>query len=299
MTDILSKPIIVVGSARSGTSFLGNILSTHPDLYYLKEPRLTWRYGNDTKSDRLTSADATPQVCDYIRNEFATRAKKQGGLRILEKSPSNSLRLEFVDQVFPDAKFVHIIRDGTQSVLSIYRFWKDKSRGLPTKQIGARLKELSITRLPYYSFEVLKRVLPQGAAYWTGQPVWGPRIPGLNGLLRDLDLLEVCCLQWRMCVEAACTYGRLLPATRYMECRLEDMSPELLQRVMEFTELEDASEIWEAFEKKFDPSQPGRRTPNAEPAQIELIHKWIEPTMKWLESGNSVPSPGESSPGRG
>ena len=254
--------------------------------------------GPSSRSEPSDASGTAFRVAGLVRVDWSGPRIRVAS-RTSGASCSNSLRLEFVDQVFPDAKFVHIIRDGTQSVLSIYRFWKEKSRGLPTKKIGVRLKELSITRLPYYSLEVLKRVLPQGAAYWTGKPVWGPRIPGLNGLLRDLDLLEVCCLQWRMCVEAACTYGRLLPATRYMECRLEDMSPELLQRVMEFTELEDASEIWEAFEKKFDPSQPGRRTPNAEPAQIELIHKWIEPTMKWLESGNSVPSPGESSPGRG
>ncbi len=277
--DELRQPIIIVGSPRSGTTLLGKLLRHHPDVTYLEEPRLVWRYGNDDKSDLLRARDARPEVVRYIQETFARRVREGSGKRLLEKTPSNALRLPFVDRVFPDAKFVHILRDGYQSVLSIRRFWQQHAGGLPKAKLAERAKEISLRRAPYYAKEVLRRALP---GRWGGQPIWGPRLPGIDALLRDLDLLEVCCLQWRMCVEAACLYGRSLPTDRYFECRLEDMSLELLREILAFARLEEAEQVSEAFHREFDPSQPSRRTPGADPAELEQIRQWIEPTTTWL-----------------
>ena len=102
-------------------------------------------------------------------------------------------------------------------------------------------------------------------------------------MLKDLELLEVCCLQWRMCVEATCQFGRSLPPQRYFECRLEDMSETLLGEILEFAELDPAAQVWDAFREQFDPSQPARRTPHADADEMETIRRWIEPTVLWLE----------------
>jgi hypothetical protein len=280
--SLLEKPIVVIGSPRSGTTLLGNLLGAHPLLAHVEEPRLTWRFGNDGKSDMLRPENARPEVCQHIRKTFANAVHKVGRERLVEKTPSNSLRMGFVDRVLPDSIFVHTIRDGVESVLSIRRYWQQHARGVPKAKLLERLKEINLCRAPYYLKEFVRRVMPKTCAGLVGQPVWGPRIPGIDELLKDLDLLEVCCLQWRMCVEQACHYGRQLPPGRYMECRLEEMSPDLLKSVLDFCQLKPTSEVLMGFQEMFDEGSITHRSSDADPRDLEIIHRWIGPTMGWL-----------------
>jgi hypothetical protein len=261
---------------------LGNLLATHPKLAHVEEPRLTWKFGNDDKSDMLRGEDARPEVCQHIRQTFARAVQDAGRQRLIEKTPSNSLRMEFVDRVLPGSLFVHTIRDGVESVLSIRRFWQEHAHGLPKAKLLERLKEINLKRAPHYFKEFVRRVMPKQLSGFVGKPVWGPRIPGIDGLLEQLDLLEVCCLQWRMCVEQACYYGRQLPPDRYMECRLEEMSPALLDKVLDFCQLEMTPEVETGFEQLFDKKLTTRRRSNAAPEDLEMIRRWIGPTMQWL-----------------
>ena len=282
LESVLDRPIVVVGSPRSGTTLLGNLLEYHPQLAQLVEPRLTWKYGNDRKSDMLRPADARPDVCRHIRDTFSRAVRDQGRERLVEKTPSNSLRMEFVEKVLPGCLFVHTIRDGYESVLSIRKFWQQHARGVRKDKLRERLGELDLRRAPYYAKEFLRRTLPASFSGLVGQPVWGPRIPGIDGLLQELDLLEVCCLQWRMCVEQACAYGRQLPADRYMECRLEAMSPELLSKVLEFCHLEKTPEMEKGFAEQFDPKLTTRRRQETNLEDMEVMRRWLEPTRGWL-----------------
>ena len=72
----LDRPIVVVGAPRSGTTLMGELLSAHPALAHVEEPRLTWRYGNDAKSDMLGPEDARPEVCQFIRQRFAATVQQ-------------------------------------------------------------------------------------------------------------------------------------------------------------------------------------------------------------------------------
>jgi hypothetical protein len=286
MSDVLprqlDRPIVVIGSPRSGTTLLGNLLGEHPLVAHLVEPRLTWKFGNDAKSDMLYPEDARPEVCRHIRRAFAKVVQDAGHERLLEKTPSNALRMEFVERVLPGCLFVHIIRDGTESVLSIRAFWQRYARGFDKVRFGDRLREINVRQAPYYFKELIRRAMPQKFSGLVGQPVWGPRIPGIDGLLKDLSILEVCCLQWRMCVEAACYYGRQLPADRYMECRLEEMSFELLESVLDFCQLPMTPEMRAGYETHFDKGLITRRHAQADPEVLRTIQKWIGPTMQWL-----------------
>lgn len=283
--DSLDRPIIIVGAPRSGTTILSKMLQAHHEVEYLEEARLIWRYGNDRKSDMLRVADARPAVCRHIRREFADVLRASGRSRLVEKTPANSLRMGFIERVLPDARFVHIIRHGVDSTLSIREFWTNHAYGLKGIQKGRvsqRLKEVKLTRLPLYAKEVARRLLPKSFAGVLGHAVWGPRIPGIASLLRELDLIEVCALQWRMCVEQACQYGRSLPAGRYFECRLEELSAAKMHEVLAFCELDEDPAIRAFFEKEFDEGRAGARKGDADPNDVECIMRWIEPTLKWL-----------------
>lgn len=283
---ILTKPVVIVGSARSGTTILGELLQVHSTLFGIVEPRFTWRYGNDKKSDMLRGDDATPEIISYIRTRFAERVRKSGRVRLLEKTPSNSLRLEFVDRVLPDCKIIHIIRNGIDASLSIRSYWNQAAQGIKGANPGKlqeRAGELEFWRFPSYAMEALRRFAPWPLTKLVGPNVWGPRIPGIREMLKELELIEVCALQWRTCVEAARHYGVTLPADRYMEIRLEELTLEKFREVMEFAEIIEEPAVIENFQKTIDPARSTGRRENASSADVKLLGKWIASTMEWLE----------------
>lgn len=289
--SVLAKPVVVVGSARSGTTMLGELLEVHSSLFGIIEPRFTWRYGNDKKSDMLRADDARPEVIAYIRQQFACQVRESGRVRLLEKTPSNALRLDFVDRVFPDCKIIHIIRNGVDASLSIRSYWNQAAHGIkgvnPGK-LSQRLKELQWHRIPSYATEALRRFAPWPLSRLVGPNVWGPRIPGIQGMLKELELLEICALQWRTCVEAARHCGARMPADRYMEIKLEEMTLEKFRTLLAFAELREEPALIDNFRQTVDPARSTARRSHASAADVQVLDKWIGPTMEWL--GYSIPS---------
>ncbi len=279
---VLEAPIFVIGAPRSGTTILSRLLSAHPDLALIGEPRFTWKFGNERKSDLLKGEHARPEVIRHIRRTFAEMARSQSRQRILEKTPSNALRMEFVDRVFPDARYVHVIRNGIDSTVSIRRFWKEFGTGLPQRVVRRRLRDFEVRRAPYYVKELIRRAAPGWTAPLVGRSIWGPELPGMQQMLRDMELEEVCALQWRFCVEAACGYGRRLDPSRYLEIRYEDLSEDALSRILRFAEVEPATPVLDSFRETF--GDQGRRKPD--PAErgsvIDKALPFIEPTLRWL-----------------
>jgi hypothetical protein len=294
--ELLRDPIIIVGAPRSGTAILAHVLRAHPDLAYLREPRLLWKYGNDAKSDLLHPEDARPEVRAHIRGEMARFVREQGRRRLVEKTPSNALRLGFVDAVFPDARYVHIIRTGPDAVAAIHRSWLEPPRNLRVDRqrdrLRRHLREASWRQFPHYAWEAVQKVAPKRLRGVVGRPPWGPRLPGLDGLVRDLDLLEVCALQWKMCVEAATQFGRGLPPGRYMECRLEDLDPPAIHRILDFVGLDAHPDVLAALAEEYDDSKIIARSKDLPAHDVERIMTWIAPTLRWLDA--PVDSPVDS-----
>ena len=57
------SPIILIGTHRSGTTWLGQVLSRHSSLAYWVEPRYVWSWGNNYKPDDvLTKINAKPRI---------------------------------------------------------------------------------------------------------------------------------------------------------------------------------------------------------------------------------------------
>jgi hypothetical protein len=112
----LKQPIFIVGSPRSGTTFLGSCIAKLPEISYHFEPVATkaaaryvhnqeWNFSKASRFYRLVYA-------------WLMRLHADGDLRFAEKTPRNCFLISFLHQVFPDAQFVHIIRDGRDSALS-------------------------------------------------------------------------------------------------------------------------------------------------------------------------------------
>lgn len=287
LSDLLKNPVIIIGAPRSGTSFLSRLLSEHSTLAMSIEPRLVWKWGNDGLSDLLSPAHARPEVIDYIRETFENFVIENGGTRFAEKTPSNALRMAFVNEVFPDAKFVHIIRHGKDSALSIRSFWENSATGFSQvnpSRLAQRLKEMQLKQVPYYAKEFVTRALgglrKKGP---TGRAFWGPRLPGMRGLVNELDILEVACLQWRTCVEQACAYGRTLPSERYLELRLESLDESAIEQMLEFVGLDNEPALEAHYRDRFKQDKAGGRRKKASVGDEVMLERWLRPTLDWLD----------------
>ncbi len=287
MTDdeLLKQPIIILGAPHWGTTLLSKILGQHRDVAHLIEPRMTRRFGNDRKSDMLQPEDATPRVITHIRKRFADLVTEQAKTRLVKKTPSNSLRSAFVQSVFPDAKFVHISRNGYDACLSTEDCWNKHSSGISNVAEGRLmqcLKEFGPWRLPYYLPEFARRIAPGPFKKLISPNQWGPLLPSMSAMLRDLGPVAVSCLQCRAYVGVSCHFGRDLPKDQYFEFKLEDVNSSLIDDVLNFCELSEDLDIQNYIEETFDVKRAGARTRKAKPEQILAAKPWIESTILWL-----------------
>lgn len=113
--DLYCNLVIVIGAGRSGTNMLRDILTDLPGFgtWPCDEINYIWRHGNaGYPSDEFSPDFATNQVRQYVRHQFRKFSASHHIEHIVEKTCANSLRVAFVQSIFPEARFVHIIRDG-------------------------------------------------------------------------------------------------------------------------------------------------------------------------------------------
>lgn len=107
---------MIIGVARSGTSILGEILATHPDIYFSFEPDLLWRVAAE-KPGRLIASDLTIRGNEII-HKFLERTVPPDKI-YLEKNPWCVLRIPYIYAALPDIKLIHIVRDGRDVACSM------------------------------------------------------------------------------------------------------------------------------------------------------------------------------------
>ncbi|MCP5197112.1 MAG: sulfotransferase [Gammaproteobacteria bacterium] len=132
----VKKPIFIVGTGRSGTTILGLILSVHRSVGFLNEPKAIWHsaygqedligsYSHDTANYRLRSSDATRSVKKSMHRLFGWYLILTRSSRVVDKYPELIFRVPFVKKIFPDAKFLFLVRNGWDTCHSI-RHWSER-----------------------------------------------------------------------------------------------------------------------------------------------------------------------------
>lgn len=136
--DAFDRPVFIVSPPRSGSTLLFETLARSPDACTIggeSHRVIEGIAGLDVDhegrdSNRLTAADATPEVVATLRARFhgaafdRARRTPQGRFRLLEKTPKNALRIPFLAKVFPDAHFVYLYRDPRESLASMLEAWE-------------------------------------------------------------------------------------------------------------------------------------------------------------------------------
>ncbi|HET8600730.1 MAG TPA: sulfotransferase [Segeticoccus sp.] len=125
MSEHMPRPIFVVGCQRSGTTMLRLMLDSHrniscgPETRFLADlervvgadwPRLS-RYG-------FSQEEWLVRIAQFFGGIQSDYARANGKTRWADKSPRYALSIDFLCRVFPDAQFVHVIRDGRDVAVS-------------------------------------------------------------------------------------------------------------------------------------------------------------------------------------
>jgi hypothetical protein len=167
--------VFVVGCARSGTTLLKRVLNAHPQIAISKEthwipvayedrtgltpedfvtPTLIDRLLEDWRFARL--GIGRPQLEQLLRDgERVTYArfvsgiydlygKAQGKPLVGDKTPIYGLEIDLLHRLWPEAKFVHLIRDGRDVCLSVGN-WKRKGGGTGLEENFATWAEDPVT----------------------------------------------------------------------------------------------------------------------------------------------------------
>jgi hypothetical protein len=140
---VSDRPVLVLGVSRSGTTLLKEMLDSHSQLAIPTEsyfvPQLWDRHSRTFDREafledvgrlaRVQEWGVTPDdvrarlpdnttAADGIRAIYRSYADARGKPRFGDKTPSYMQSLDLLDRVFPDAQYVHLVRDGRDAGLS-------------------------------------------------------------------------------------------------------------------------------------------------------------------------------------
>jgi hypothetical protein len=215
-------PVIVLGAGRSGTKMLRGILASHPEtVCFPREINYIWRHGNaNYPTDELKPEHARPEVIRYIRERFDRLSRGHDDAWVVEKTCANALRVGFVHRVFPEAYIIHLIRDGRAVAESARRRWIARS---DLRYLLEKLRWVPVGDILYYAIRYLRYQLGRLYSSQGAESSWGPRFDGIDDLIQEKALIEVCGLQWKSCVRAAEASLSDLPSAQTLTIRYEDL----------------------------------------------------------------------------
>ena len=213
------RPIFVVGAPRSGTTLLRYMLCAHPHIYIPPESNFILRFLSHEPHTPLTHAQAVElitAVCQYkvffrdwqeemleaetfvkafsdenrtpanlLKTLYQQYARQYGARRWGDKSPIYAGHVAQLAKLFPNAQFVHIIRDGRDVSLSMLKayqgirfFYMDlgfaaqswKRRVQKARRAGAALGAKHYFELHYEQLTTEPRKVLRSVCGFLGEP---------------------------------------------------------------------------------------------------------------------------------
>lgn len=134
----MTAPFFVVGTQRSGTTLLYQMLGSHPDLFVVNEfwhlyPHLDGEIRDLEALDRLLASHlelrqlpttASGEPWQHVDLAFRARLAERGERRWGIKDPRLTYHLDRFAERYPEGRFVFIVRDGRGVVCSyLKRKW--------------------------------------------------------------------------------------------------------------------------------------------------------------------------------
>ena len=202
----MPDPVFLVGCSRSGTTVTYETLAEAPEfIKFGYELPQFWDglYGplnNGWKSEAADAADARPEHRHAALRHFYARL---GRGQVLDKTCINVLRIPYLLNLFPQAKFVFIQRDGRDNISSLIDGWRFDGHFRMDLYLGPPAEPVAI----------------EGGAFTDWSFFYPPSWRDWN----RAGLGEVCAYQWLTANRLAIEGKRQVPARQWIHMRYEDI----------------------------------------------------------------------------
>lgn len=139
----LRNPIFILGCGRSGTTLTARLLATHADVAEWSGANAIWDPGWYPWRESLVGkppievdaeafnwrwwTEAEPRL-DTIRATFGAFQWMNRRKCFVNKSPFHTFRIPQLAATFPDARFIHVVRDGRAVAYSYARHLQGKGK---------------------------------------------------------------------------------------------------------------------------------------------------------------------------
>lgn len=128
--QLVAPPVFIVGAARSGTTWVHDIFQAHPDVATAYE---TFLFTQNGLGSFFSQTHSSPhhgigrlfeegELTDYIRQiaiDILSKVIEPQHQYLVEKSPNHIESVGIIRQIFPTAKFIHLVRDGRDVYISV------------------------------------------------------------------------------------------------------------------------------------------------------------------------------------
>jgi hypothetical protein len=258
LTRLFDRPIFIIGCNRSGTTLLFNTLSYHPLLWsrYEESYHVYHRFFPiDAELGEAVPNPAKPPIREALLEQLYREGHnkeffkdhpflwpiprkalqtpinpvyKRPPIRLIEKTPANCLRIPLLADLFPDGRFVFLVRRPEDTISSLMEGWK---LGL-ARMVFERDSSIDDEKLRSARWHYL---VPQGWSQWVGRP-----------------LAEICTFQWVSSVQAAWEDLNQHCPDRMLLLRHEDAIRDpvgVYQRLSEFCEIPASGYFTTCFPK--------------------------------------------------
>jgi hypothetical protein len=153
--EVCDRPVFIIGSPRSGTSILAWSLAHHAQFWTSRECHAYFELFGGSRAEKAFAADSGPDswfaeegvsVYEYLISLglgiSALFTKRSGGLRWIDQTPANTYMVNTWREMFPNARFLHILRDPRRVVWSMMNFGgplssEDRAEKIASKALPA------------------------------------------------------------------------------------------------------------------------------------------------------------------
>jgi len=202
----MPDPVFLIGCSRSGTTVTYQTFAESRELralgYELPEfwDQVWGPHDNGWASEAAGAGDARPEHRDAALRYFFERL---GAGQVIDKTCINVMRVPYLLQLFPQARFVFIHRDGRDNISSLMDGWRfDRHFGL-NRFLGAPAETVAIDG---GAFDEWSFFLPPGWRDYNQAP-----------------LEEVCAFQWLSANRMALDARAGVPDGQWVQMRYEDI----------------------------------------------------------------------------